>query len=265
MKTSSIIALSSLLLSSLVVAAPFNKRDVVVVTVTDEVIETIDITTTIYVGANDAPSTVQVSATTTSTAAVSSTTTSVAALQTYQQPSPSSSWSTSTTPAYVAPSSSSIPASSSSTSTTPVVVNVPTPSQPVAAYTPPASTTSAAAAASSPASSSGDAATGQCSSGSPCTGDITFYAAGLGACGETSDGSAEDVIALPFGMMGTQSNGNPFCGKTVTIKLGSKSATATVVDKCMGCTGNSIDLSTHVFNQLADESVGRTQAEWYFN
>lgn len=66
-------------------------------------------------------------------------------------------------------------------------------------------------------------------------------------------------------MMGTQSNGNPFCGKSVTIKLGSKTVQAKVVDKCMGCEGNSIDLSNAAFEVLADFAVGRTQAEWWFN
>lgn len=106
---------------------------------------------------------------------------------------------------------------------------------------------------------------GACSSGSPCTGDITYYEAGLGACGETTDGSVDKVIALPHEFMGTQSNGNPFCGKTVTITKGGKSVIAKVVDKCMGCTGKSIDLSNAAFIELAEFAVGRTTAEWWFN
>jgi len=66
-------------------------------------------------------------------------------------------------------------------------------------------------------------------------------------------------------MMGSQSNGNPYCGQTITVSLNGNSIQATVVDKCMGCEGDSIDLSTHAFSQLADESVGRTEASWYFN
>jgi hypothetical protein len=121
----------------------------------------------------------------------------------------------------------------------------------------------------SPAPSTGGSSgssTGPCSSGSPCSGDITFYEAGLGACGETHDGETDSVIALPHGMMGTQSNGNPFCGKTVTISKGGKTVQATVVDKCMGCTGNSIDLSNKAFRELGvDFDVGRTTADWWFN
>ncbi|KAG4428539.1 hypothetical protein IFR05_015978 [Cadophora sp. M221] len=106
-----------------------------------------------------------------------------------------------------------------------------------------------------------DSSVGLCLSEFPCSGDITYYEAGLGACGVTADGSVEKVIALPVSLMGAQSNGNPYCGKTVTIKKGSKTTTATVVDKCMGCEGNSIDLSNAAFLELADLSVGRTTAE----
>lgn len=119
---------------------------------------------------------------------------------------------------------------------------------------------------SAPLSGSNSESTGgACSKGSTCNGDITYYEAGLGACGWTTDGETDDVIALSHLLMGTQSNGNPYCGKTVTIKLGSKTIIAKVVDKCMGCEINAIDLSNHAFNQLADFGVGRTKAEWYFN
>ena len=107
---------------------------------------------------------------------------------------------------------------------------------------------------------------GECSSGSPCSGDITFYQAGLGACGETTDGSVDKVVALPHEFMGTQSNGNPFCGKTVTINYNGATVQATVVDKCMGCVGRDLDLSNAAFDGLGiPESVGRTTADWYFN
>lgn len=106
---------------------------------------------------------------------------------------------------------------------------------------------------------------GPCSSGSPCTGDITFYQAGLGACGETHDGLSEFVVALPHGMMGTQSNGNPFCGRTVSITKNGKTTSAKVVDKCMGCKDGDLDLSEKAFAALGiDQSVGRTTAEWFF-
>ncbi|TEY37132.1 hypothetical protein BOTCAL_0532g00060 [Botryotinia calthae] len=131
-----------------------------------------------------------------------------------------------------------------------------------------ASSSSAAAPASTPASSSSSGSTsGVCPSGSPCSGDITFYEAGLGACGITTDGSSFAGVALPVGLMGSLSNSNPYCGKTITITCTStgKTTQATVIDKCMGCEGNSIDLTNFAFDQLAEEAVGRTKATWYFN
>jgi len=73
------------------------------------------------------------------------------------------------------------------------------------------------------------------------------------------------VIALPVEFMGALSNSNPFCGRNVTIILGSKYVVATVVDKCEGCVKRAIDLSHFAFDALADESIGRTQATWFFN
>jgi hypothetical protein len=67
--------------------------------------------------------------------------------------------------------------------------------------------------------------------------------------------------------MGTESNDNPYCGRMITIKADAsgETTTAKVVDKCMGCKGFSIDLSPTAFSALADESVGRTGATWYFS
>lgn len=82
----------------------------------------------------------------------------------------------------------------------------------------------------------------------------------------TNNGDTDMVIALPHDLMGIQSNGNSFCGKTVTITSNMHTVIATVVDKCMGCTGYSIDLSNSAFLGLGyDLSVGRTTASWYFN
>ncbi|KAI9054130.1 hypothetical protein LZ554_001301 [Drepanopeziza brunnea f. sp. 'monogermtubi'] len=150
------------------------------------------------------------------------------------------------TPAYVAP----VPVN------TPAPAYVPVPAPVVAAPVPAVADDSASSAATTD---------GDCSSGSPCKGDITYYEAGLGACGFTHDGNVDKVIALPHEMMGYQSNGNPFCGKTVTIKLGDKTVQAEVVDKCMGCKDRAIDLSIAAFKELADMAIGRTQAVWWFN
>jgi len=165
--------------------------------------------------------------------------------------------SSSAAPVYVAP-------VESSSSTTPVYVPETTTVAPVVAAVSTTETTPAVAATT--AASSGSSS-GTCSSSSPCEGDITYYEAGLGACGWTNDGDVENVVALPHGLMGEQSNGNPYCGKTITIKCTAtgKTTTAKVTDKCMGCVDMAIDLSNAAFLDLDDLSVGRTGATWYFN
>ena len=95
---------------------------------------------------------------------------------------------------------------------------------------------------------------------------LTFT--GLGACGWNVDTSSDMEIALPFAFMGTESNGNPYCGKSLTIKnptTGTETQ-ATVGDKCMGCTGFSIDLTDALFTAVAPTGDGRVSGiEWWFN
>ncbi|KAI9734999.1 MAG: hypothetical protein M1834_002082 [Cirrosporium novae-zelandiae] len=257
MKTFSAISVALLASASFVTAAPHGavhqhphpKRAVKMVTVTEEVIETIDVTTTVWVDPTPTTSVVSVTR-------VSAVTSSVAAA-------PATSIVESSAPVSSAPASSSTAA-----------VFVQASSSAVPAYTPVSSTVvvasssavvSSAAAAVTSASTSSDSSSLPCTESSPCTGEITYYTPALGACGWTNS-TSEDVIAMPYGMMGTQSNGNPYCGKWVTIKNGQKTATAQVVDKCMSCTGAHIDLSNNVFDQLADEALGVVDGiEWYFN
>lgn len=147
---------------------------------------------------------------------------------------------------------------SNSPAVAPPVVDTPTTSstQQAAASPPPPTYTP-------PKTGGGSVSSGECSEGTPCSGDITYYDTGLGACGITSY-DTEKVVALPHGLMGTKSNDNPYCGRTIAIELNGKTTTATVVDKCMGCEGHSIDLSPAAFDVLADQAVGRTTANWYF-
>jgi hypothetical protein len=238
------------------------KRTVVWETEIEVVTETIPITTTIWVEEGQVPATTSATKTdarfyetshklerTTSIAPVV-----VPAPTPTPTPSPTT-LSTSTSAAAVIP-----------VASTPAVPVVVVPSTTPSAYVAPPTSTYVAPVESSPASSG---YSGQCAAGgAPCSGDMTHYVAGLGACGDVSDGDKSRVVALPFGLMGTASSGlikNPYCGMTITVKLGTKSTTATVVDKCMGCVGESIDMSNLAFSDLADMGIGRTQVTWHFN
>ncbi|OAQ61761.1 riboflavin aldehyde-forming enzyme [Pochonia chlamydosporia 170] len=100
------------------------------------------------------------------------------------------------------------------------------------------------------------------------SGDITYYTVGMGACGEDDSGkdNSENIVALSHLKMGTQSNGNPMCGKSITIYANGKTATATVKDKCMGCETDAIDVSEKVFKDLfGGLGGGREKITWSFN
>ncbi|KAK1783486.1 RlpA-like double-psi beta-barrel-protein domain-containing protein-containing protein [Copromyces sp. CBS 386.78] len=98
-------------------------------------------------------------------------------------------------------------------------------------------------------------------------GDLTYYDVGLGACGFDDNGldMSDNIVAISHEMMGTQSNGNPYCNRKVVIKANGKTVTATVRDKCMGCAFHDIDVSKKafldVFGALTD---GRKKVEWAF-
>jgi hypothetical protein len=99
-------------------------------------------------------------------------------------------------------------------------------------------------------------------------GEFTYYDIGQGACGEDDSGKDDsiNIVALSHLLMGTASNNNPMCGKTISIKANGKTVQATVKDKCMGCAVNDIDVSRKVYNEIwGSLDSGRTAVEWWFN
>lgn len=113
-----------------------------------------------------------------------------------------------------------------------------------------------------------DAAAGQCEGAdNACNGVATHWDGGLGACGWNVDTKSSKQIALPHDLMGPQSNGNPYCGRKVTITANGHTTEATVGDKCMGCEGTGkIDLTDVLFEEFGDLSAGVVQGvTWYFS
>ncbi|KAB8606216.1 hypothetical protein FH972_025847 [Carpinus fangiana] len=86
------------------------------------------------------------------------------------------------------------------------------------------------------------------------SGDLTFYDVGQGSCGLTSS-PGEAVVALSTVLMapgnGGNPNNNPYCGKKININYNGKTTQATVVDTCMGCSADSIDVSNSLFESVA--------------
>lgn len=277
-------------LAAFATAIPLKPRQQSMVTETDWV--TVDVPVTLWVDENGTPlstvasggnfavvptvSTTFSTSTSTSAPAVSnavptvtstSTPAPVSTQQPIQPPPPSS-----TTTPYVAPTTAAPtttpappPPASSSTTTTPVDNFGRQASTAAAAASSPAAAAGGSTDSSGISASSSNTCTG---TGNACVGDITHYDGGLGACGWNVNTASDMQIALPYGFMGTQSNGNPYCGKSLTIRNPNTGATAqaTVGDKCMGCEGRSIDLTNVLFNTIGGGCDGRCSGfEWWFN
>ncbi|TAQ83399.1 hypothetical protein B7494_g8275 [Chlorociboria aeruginascens] len=104
------------------------------------------------------------------------------------------------------------------------------------------------------------------------TGDLTYYAPGLGACGIVSSAS-DNICAVSHIIFDAAStsgnpNANPLCGKMIRIRRdkgdgqGTRSVDVKVVDRCVGCAAVDLDLSLGVFEELAYEAQGRVQGTW---
>lgn len=98
------------------------------------------------------------------------------------------------------------------------------------------------------------------------SGDGTYYAPGMGACGETSSES-DYIVAISKDLFDQYTpDGNPnhntLCGKKIQAYYEGKSVDVTVVDRCEGCAYGSLDFSPTAFSQLADESLGRIKITW---
>lgn len=112
------------------------------------------------------------------------------------------------------------------------------------------------------------AVTGPCEGvNNACVGDITHWDGGQSACGPVINTETDMTIALPSTLMGLQSNNNPYCGRRVMIKNPRTGAVvgATVKEKCMGCTGASIDLTNALFRAVDPSCDGRCSGyHWWF-
>lgn len=292
-------------LSALIVlgnAVPLNngKRDLVWVTEIETAIETIGVTTTVWVDP-------------TPTAEAHnhhrhkhSSASSQAAIEVKPTPSPASSEapvepSSYEAPApYVAPTTSSAPepattAQAQQTSSTPEpepvtqaavtpessyvapVSSYEAPSStyvaPVSTYEAPSSTYEAPAASSAPASySSGSSGSGDNpAAGKSFTGEMTYFTPGMGACGENS-GETDSMVAISKDLFDQYTpngnpNKNPLCGATVTIK-GKDGADhkATIWDRCVGCAEADLDMPQAFFNTVTDHADGRAYGmSWSIN
>lgn len=292
MYTKNVLAVSGALLS-VVAAVPMVKRDIVWVTETHEDVVTMPVTTTVWVNPGETvptssathfghnhrhskvtsyvESTVTVQPASSSTPETSAVETSAesssAAPSSYEAPSTSSVYVAPTTSSvYVAPTTSSVYVAPTTSSTSEYVA-------PTSTYVAPTTTSAAAAATSSAASSSSGSSlsSGMGASGTSYTGDLTYYATGLGACGVTS-GYDDHIVAISEAIFDSYSdngnpNNNPLCNKQVTITgVDGSDYTATIVDRCTGCAAADLDLSEGFFNTVTSNGDGRVHnMSWKFD
>ncbi|KAF9520838.1 hypothetical protein BS47DRAFT_1335511, partial [Hydnum rufescens UP504] len=94
-------------------------------------------------------------------------------------------------------------------------------------------------------------------------GQATYFAVGLGACGQYNVAS-DFIVALNTAQYGSGSPG-PECFKKITITYNGKSVGATIMDECPTCGYGSLDLSQGLFEQFADTSVGEFSMTWVYD
>ncbi|SMR53121.1 unnamed protein product [Zymoseptoria tritici ST99CH_1E4] len=105
-------------------------------------------------------------------------------------------------------------------------------------------------------------------------GDITFFEPSMGSCGVQSNAN-EAVVAISAVLFdshpesaaqGGNPNQNPLCGKVIRLERVHNgvpcSVDATIVDRCAKCGEADLDVTEHVFRQLATPDMGRVQATW---
>jgi hypothetical protein len=114
------------------------------------------------------------------------------------------------------------------------------------------------------------------SNGKEYVGDLTYYEAGLGACGETNDQN-DDIVSISHFVFdaagsstdtGGDSNANPLCGKKLRAsrydeEVGAqRSIDLTVADRCTGCEPDDLDTTLGAFEKLAASASGRVDVTW---
>lgn len=114
--------------------------------------------------------------------------------------------------------------------------------------------------------STSSTATGSEPSGSTFSGEGTYYDPEMGACGKVNSGT-EMVVAVSHELYDKHTpNGNPnknsLCGKKIRAFYEGSSVEVSIVDRCVGCAHDDLDLSPSAFEKIADKDLGRINLTW---
>lgn len=94
------------------------------------------------------------------------------------------------------------------------------------------------------------------------SGDATYFAPGLGACGTTAS-DTDYIVAVSHLIYDTfpgataNPNNNPVCGRKIAATWSGNTVTVTVQDECEGCAAWDLDFSPTAFLALAPLADGR--------
>lgn len=90
-------------------------------------------------------------------------------------------------------------------------------------------------------------------------GEATYYAAGTtGACGIRTP---SDKLV---GALGPALYSKDVCGQCAEVTGPKGTVTVLINDRCAGCKGDSMDLSTQAFTEIATKSQGRVAITWHY-
>ncbi|PWZ01427.1 hypothetical protein BCV70DRAFT_152661, partial [Testicularia cyperi] len=93
------------------------------------------------------------------------------------------------------------------------------------------------------------------------SGRATYYAAGLGACGNYNTGS-DFIVALNAAQYGNLGQRSSWCGRTIAITYNGITQYATVQDACPSCPYGGLDMSQALFQSFTSLDKGVFQMSW---
>lgn len=90
------------------------------------------------------------------------------------------------------------------------------------------------------------------------SGEMTYFHPGLGACGETH-GDGDMIVAISS----ERYDASDQCGRSIKIRGDAGETIVKVVDRCVGCAHDDLDLSPKAFKAaVGGLGVGRTTGSW---
>ncbi|KAJ1030110.1 hypothetical protein NDA16_001023 [Ustilago loliicola] len=95
------------------------------------------------------------------------------------------------------------------------------------------------------------------------SGRATYYAAGLGACGNYNSDS-DFIVALNAAQYGNLGQRSSWCGRTIAVTYNGNTQYAQVQDACPSCPYGGLDMSEGLFKAFASTDLGFVKSKLEF-